>query len=63
MDEHGGIKNHPTALAEAFENGQTVMRETETLVCNDIVPEDSQRIAGLNLDNDSVIVVREKDGQ
>ena len=37
--------------------------ETETLVCNDIVPEDSQRIAGLNLDNDSVIVVREKDGQ
>lgn len=37
--------------------------ETETLVCNDIVPEDSQRIAGLKLDNDSVIVVRETDGK
>jgi multimeric flavodoxin WrbA len=29
MDEHGGIKNHPTALAEAFEKGQTVVRVLE----------------------------------
>jgi multimeric flavodoxin WrbA len=29
MDQHGGIKNHPTALAEAFEKGQTVVRVLE----------------------------------
>jgi len=37
--------------------------ETETIAFNDVVPEDSQRIAGLNLDDDSVIVVRESDGK
>jgi len=37
--------------------------ETDTIAFNDVVPEDSQRIAGLNLDDDSVIVVRENDGK
>ncbi len=37
--------------------------ETDTIAFNDVVPEDSQRIAGLNLDNDSVLVVRESDGK
>ncbi|MDD3136889.1 MAG: hypothetical protein PHF64_10365, partial [Methanoregula sp.] len=37
--------------------------ETDTIAVNDVVPEDSQRIAGLNLDNDSVLVVRESDGK
>ncbi|MCX6689643.1 MAG: flavodoxin family protein [Methanoregula sp.] len=36
MDEHGGIKNHPTALAEAFEKGQTVVRVLEKLKCEPI---------------------------
>ena len=31
MDEHGGIKNHPTALSDAFEKGQTVVRVLEKL--------------------------------
>ncbi|GAB6286496.1 MAG: molecular chaperone DnaK [Methanoregula sp.] len=37
--------------------------ETDTIAFNDVVPEDSQRIAGLNLDNDSVLVVRGSDGK
>ena len=36
MDEHGGIKNHPTALAEACEKGQTVVRVLEKLKCEPI---------------------------
>ncbi|MFA5213570.1 MAG: hypothetical protein WC406_09565, partial [Methanoregula sp.] len=37
--------------------------ETDTIAFNDMVPEDSQRIAGLNLDDESVVVVRESDGE
>jgi hypothetical protein len=37
MDEHGGIKNHPTALAEAFLKGQTVVRELEKGFGDEIV--------------------------
>ncbi|MDD3135279.1 MAG: flavodoxin family protein [Methanoregula sp.] len=29
MDEHGGIKKHPTALKDSFEKGQTVVRVLE----------------------------------
>ena len=29
MDEHGGIKNHPTALKDAFDKGQMVVRVLE----------------------------------
>ena len=31
MDEHGGIKNHPTALKESFKKGQAVVRVLEKL--------------------------------
>ncbi|MDD1686227.1 flavodoxin family protein [Methanoregula sp.] len=31
MDEHKGIKNHPTALADAFRKGQTIVAEIEKL--------------------------------
>lgn len=31
MDRYSGIKNHPTALNEAFEKGQTVVRQIEKL--------------------------------
>jgi multimeric flavodoxin WrbA len=31
MDRFGGIKNHPTALADAYEKGQKVVKELEKL--------------------------------
>jgi len=31
MDRYGGIKNHPTALSEAYEKGQKVVRVLEKL--------------------------------
>jgi multimeric flavodoxin WrbA len=31
MDEYGGIRGHPTALAEAFEKGRTVVNAVEKL--------------------------------
>ena len=37
MDEHGGIRNHPTALAEAFEKGQTVVWVLEKLKAEPIL--------------------------
>jgi hypothetical protein len=31
MDEYRGIKNHPTALRDAYEKGQNVVRVIEKL--------------------------------
>jgi len=39
-----------------------IIGDNDTIVCNDIEPNDSQRISGLNLDDDSVILIRDKDG-
>ncbi len=37
MDEYRGIKNHPTALKESFEKGQTVVRVLEKLKAEPIL--------------------------
>ena len=41
MDAYGGINKHPTALKEAFEKGQTVVRVLEKL--NAKIPEGRQK--------------------
>jgi molecular chaperone DnaK len=46
---------------ELLEKG--IFGENETIVCDDIEPDDSQRIEGLNLKDDSVIEIRRKDEQ
>lgn len=32
MDRYGGIKNHPTGLADAYDKGQRVVREIEKVI-------------------------------
>jgi len=46
---------------ELLERG--IIGEHDTIVCGDIEPDDSQRIEGLNLKDDSVIEIRRKDEQ
>jgi len=46
---------------ELLEKG--ILGENETLVCDDIEPDNSERIEGLNLKDDSVIEIRRKDEQ
>ena len=46
---------------ELLEKG--IIGEHDTIVCGDIEPDDSQRIEGLNLKDDSVIEIRRKDEQ